>query len=84
MTSPTLVAQTPRGWAAMCLDCIGHDGGALDLGEWTTRLEADQAAIDHERDDLTARNKGARCTECGHRLTEAEATRISTQKQAST
>lgn len=60
-----LVSKTPDGWAADCLDCPGGLGGPLDLGEWTTKREAEDAKRAHlaEHRELDARL--APCPTCG-------------------
>ena len=56
-----LVSRTPDGWATDCLDCYGGAGGPLDLGEWTLKREAEDAAKAHR-----AEHKGKpTCPTCG-------------------
>lgn len=56
-----LVSKTPKGWATDCLDCCGWGGGALDLGHFTIKREADDAAKIHR-----AEHKGRPvCPTCG-------------------
>lgn len=65
MTCEVIVSKTPDGWAADCLTCPGSGtGGPLDLGEYTTGVEADHAAQAHQ--DATAGIPV--CPTCGHRM----------------
>lgn len=60
-----LVSKTPEGWAADCLACVGNHGGPLDLGHWTLRREAEEAAREHKREHEDVYAAANVCPTCG-------------------
>lgn len=66
---PTMVAESPTGWNALCLDCSDNgSGGALYLNpdDGQTKEQAEDAATLHFRSEHHDRIHQHRCPTCGH------------------